>query len=116
MDSFLHKTFFTILQTYQLLKEEHKNKHKHPIPVKEFDDFGRSLAVKLLRYNDVMDEVFHQGEIGHALHYWEDLALLWHLTFENRIFESLNNRDVLVESTLVVYKQFFEVFFGCASE
>jgi len=112
VDHFLTNTFSMIIETYRLLMIERSKYKSQKVPMESLDDFGRIIAVKLLRYNEVIEEMFSQGDVGRVLHYWEDLAIAWYTIFNTSAIEQLGNKTVLLENTLMVYDQFLHVFFG----
>jgi len=101
-----------LIETYRLLILEKSKYKSQEVLVESLDDFGRIISVKLLRYNEVIEEMFSQGDVGLLLHYWEDLAVAWYTIFNTQAIEKIQNKAMLIENTLMIYNQFLSVFFG----
>lgn len=76
------------------------------------DDLGRLVALKLLRFNEIFEEVLLTGDLVKLFKYWEDLAKLWWNIFKTNSFEKVLNKGHLLHNSILVFDKFFYIFFG----
>ncbi len=111
IEEFIGKIVFLMLDTYRLLKEQ-RNLNDENVEYVDMDDLGRLVALKLLRFNEIVEESLYSGDLVKMFRYWEDLAKLWWNIFNTNSFDKVVNKGHLLQNSILVFDKFFYIFFG----